>query len=107
MVVEVLKGAEGAFGRREIGDAKRAQLIKIIGRNRSAFVQPGEDDRLVRPQFVNGAQDGRQLDADGHGIGLDDARDDAAEPVVGEQRRQRPAIEVGIDEALRRQVQRV
>ena len=107
MGVQPLERAEGAFGRGKIRDAKGAQPIDPVLGDRRAFVQPGKDHRFGGFLFLDRAQDRRQLDADGHRIGLDDASDDAAEASVAEQRCQCALIERRVDQALGGEVERV
>ena len=107
MVVQPLEGAHRALGRRKIRDAERAQLIDIVASDRRAFVQAREDHRLGRLEVAHRAQDRRQLDADRHRIGLDDAGHHAAEPVVAEQGGKRAIIKVRFHQPLRGDVERV
>ena len=81
----------------QLGDFRRAE-----GR---AFIERGEEDRFCGLQSADGVEDGRELESGRGGVSEDDAENDASELFIAENGGKRAAIEVGIDEGLRSEVE--
>ena len=85
----------------------RDKSLAFVQDNRRAFIEPGEDERGVGLKFVQGLQYRRDLDPHGDGVRLYDPHDNGAETVVLEQCAERPVIQIGLDQPLCGQIERI